>query len=54
MSNELDITLPLDTRFIALPPNELRTDDEDMYREYLEVREAEDSGECSLADLNES
>ena len=39
MSNELEVTLPLDVSNIVLPPTELRVDNEDMYREYLEVRE---------------
>ena len=40
MSNELEVTLPLDTEHITLPPYETRLDDEDLYKEYVEVREA--------------
>lgn len=42
MSNELNINLPLDTRGISLPPNELRSDDDDLYKEYIEVQEGSD------------
>ena len=51
MSNELDISLPLDTRFITLPPIELRSEDDDLYKEYIEVREADDQGKSSLVSL---
>ena len=39
MSNELEVTLPLATNHIRLPPMDVRTDDEDLYKEYIEVRE---------------
>ncbi len=39
MSNELEITLPLDVAYIILPPNDVRLDDEDLYKEYVEVRD---------------
>ena len=48
MSNELDVTLPLEISFITLPPSELRTDDEDLYKEYIEVREGGDQGELII------
>ena len=38
-SNELQITLPLDTQQIRLPPAEVRQNDEDMYKEYVEIRD---------------
>ena len=40
MSNEMEVTLPLDTQYIRLPPKEVRTEDEDLYLEYIEVHEA--------------
>ena len=39
MSNELEVTLPLDTAGIHLPPQEVRIDDDDLYKEYVEIRE---------------
>lgn len=39
MSNELTVTLPLDRTDIILPPNDLRTDNSDLYKEFLEVRD---------------
>ena len=39
MSNELEVTLPLDTAGIHLPPREVRIDDDDLYKEYVEIRE---------------
>ena len=39
MSNELEVTLPLDTASIRLPPQEVRIDDDDLYKEYIEIRE---------------
>ena len=39
MSNELEVTLPLDTAGIRLPRMEVRIDDDDLYKEYIEVRE---------------
>ncbi|CAH1782616.1 unnamed protein product [Owenia fusiformis] len=39
MSNELEVSLPLDTSQIVLPPAELRGDDEDIYKDYIEVSE---------------
>ena len=39
MSNELEVTLPLDISSIRLPSQEVRLDDEDLYKEYIEVRE---------------
>ena len=39
MSNELEVLLPLEIDSIQLPPPELRQEDEDLYREYIEVRE---------------
>ena len=39
MSNELEVTLPLETSSIVLPPNDVRLDDEDLYKEYVEVRD---------------
>ena len=45
MSNELEVTLPLDVEHITLPPPETRMEDEDLYKEYIEVRE---SGGTSL------
>ena len=40
MSNEMEVTLPLDTQYIRLPPKEVRTEDDDLYQEYIEVHEA--------------
>ncbi|ELT90741.1 hypothetical protein CAPTEDRAFT_219540 [Capitella teleta] len=42
MSNELEVTLPLDVEHITLPPAETRLEDEDLYKEYIEVRESGD------------
>ena len=39
MSNELEVSLPLENDFIKLPPQEIRINDNDLYKEYLEVRE---------------
>ena len=39
MSNELEVSLPLETEYIRLPPQESRQDDPDMYKEYIEIRE---------------
>ncbi|XP_064633270.1 uncharacterized protein LOC135491376 [Lineus longissimus] len=39
LSNQLELSLPLETQNIILPPVDLREDDPDMYREYIEVRE---------------
>lgn len=39
MSNELQVTLPLSTRYIRLPPEDVRLDDDDMYKEYVEVQQ---------------
>ena len=39
MSNELEITLPLDINSFVLPPTEIRLDNPDLYTEYVEVRE---------------
>ena len=39
MSNELEITLPLDISSFVLPPVEIRLDNNDLYTEYVEVRE---------------
>ncbi len=39
MSNELEVTLPLDVGSIRLPPVDLRIDDDDLYKEYIEIRE---------------
>ena len=39
MSNELSVTLPLDSREIVLPPPQHRSPNADIYREYLEVRD---------------
>lgn len=38
-SNEVEVTLPLDKTQIALPPVDSRLDDDDLYREYVEIRE---------------
>ena len=38
MSNEIEVRLPLNTDNICLPPTDARMDNEDLYREYLEVR----------------
>jgi hypothetical protein len=35
----LELSLPLETLNIIQPPVDLREDDPDMYREYIEVRE---------------
>ena len=43
MSNEIEVVLPLESDHIRLPPAELRVDDEDLYREYLEVTEGSGS-----------
>ena len=39
MSNELEVSLPLESDHINLPPKEIRINDVDLYKEYLEVRE---------------
>ena len=39
LSNELEVSLPFETAYIKLPPSELRLNDGDLYREYMEVRE---------------
>lgn len=39
MSNELCVTLPLDCSEIVLPPANLRSNNTDIYREFLEVRD---------------
>ena len=39
MSNELEVTLPLNTKNIVLPPSELRQADEEVYREFITVEE---------------
>ena len=39
MSNELEVQLPLEVNNITLPIPEARLNDEDMYKEYIEVRE---------------
>ncbi len=55
MSNELEVMLPLDTSHIRLPPLEGRVDDEDLYLEYIEVREGAgvvpytEQGECATS-----
>ncbi len=41
MSNQLNITLPLDTVDIKLPAAELRLEDEDLYREYVALKQIE-------------
>ena len=38
VSNELEIVLPLETEHIRLPPRDARMDDDDLYKEYVEVR----------------
>ena len=35
----MEVTLALDTQYIRLPARELRTTDDDLYHEYIEVRE---------------
>ena len=39
MSNEVVVTLPLDSDQITLPPLESRLDDDDLYKEHIEIRE---------------
>ncbi len=51
MSNELEVALPLDTALIRLPPPEVRVDDDDLYREYVEIREG--AGIVPYADQGE-
>lgn len=41
MSNELEVRLPLGVQYIQLPPRDARVENEDLYREYLEVRPGE-------------
>ena len=50
MSNELCVTLPLDTREIVLPPPDLWSTNVDIYNEYLEVRD----GNTDLSSAGES
>jgi len=42
MSNELSVILPLDTSEIVLPPHDIRSPNDILYKEYLEVRDAND------------
>ena len=52
LSNELEVSLPFETAYIKLPPVEMRMNDGDLYREYMEVREGSgyvpsmDEGNC--------
>ena len=39
LSNQLELSLPLETDAIMLPPAESRQLDPDMYKEYIEIRE---------------
>ena len=48
MSNVLEVILPLDSSEIRLPPRESRSDEEELYLEYLEVNEG--SGYLSAMD----
>lgn len=41
MSNELQVTLPLDVKDIVLPPAERRVANPDLYKEYLEVNDGD-------------
>ena len=46
------MSLPFETAYIKLPPVEMRMNDGDLYREYMEVREGSgyvpsmDEGNC--------
>ena len=51
MSNELEVSLPLNTEHIVLPPTELRLNDDDLYTEYIEVRDG--SGYVAAMDRGE-
>ena len=48
MSNVLEVVLPLDASEIRLPPRGSRSDEEELYLEYLEVNEG--SGYLSAMD----
>lgn len=52
MSNELQVTLPLEVRDIVLPPADRRVANTDLYKEYLEVNDGEtdisSAGKCSI------
>ena len=39
LSNELEVMLPLNTESIRLPVPAARADDEELYKEFIEIRE---------------